>query len=76
MEGLPVKFGLFFANAGWLAEEFDAVGVPFRERAARTEESVRAIRSLWREEPESGEPGRVIAISSRRPGLLHVGSRC
>jgi probable F420-dependent oxidoreductase len=40
---------------GWLEEEFDAVGVPFRERAARTEESVRAIRSLWREEPEAFE---------------------
>lgn len=32
---------------GWLEEEFRVVGVPFRERAARTEESVRALRSLW-----------------------------
>ena len=29
------------------------VGVPFKERAARTEESVQAIRSLWRDEPEA-----------------------
>jgi probable F420-dependent oxidoreductase len=36
---------------GWLEEEFDTIGVPFRERAARTEESVRAIRSLWSDEP-------------------------
>ena len=37
---------------GWLQEEFDVLGVPFRERAARTEESVRAIRSLWSDKSE------------------------
>ena len=31
---------------GWLEEEFAVLGVPFRERAARTEESVRAIRRM------------------------------
>jgi probable F420-dependent oxidoreductase len=40
---------------GWLKEEFDALGVPFAERAARTAESVRAIRSLWKDAPESFE---------------------
>jgi len=40
---------------GWLEEEFRVLGVPFRERAARTEESVRAIRSLWKDEPEAFE---------------------
>jgi probable F420-dependent oxidoreductase len=42
-------------GVGWLSEEFDALGVPFDERAARTRESVRAIRSLWRETPEPFE---------------------
>ena len=37
---------------GWLAEEFSVIGVPFAERAARTEESVRAIRSLWSDDPK------------------------
>jgi probable F420-dependent oxidoreductase len=37
---------------GWLAEEFAVIGVPFAERAARTEESVRAIRSLWSDAPK------------------------
>ena len=32
---------------GWLKEEFEALEIPFSERAARTEESVRAVRSLW-----------------------------
>jgi probable F420-dependent oxidoreductase len=34
---------------GWLEEEFDAIGVPFRERAARTDEFVVALRTLWGE---------------------------
>jgi probable F420-dependent oxidoreductase len=46
---------LLGVGIGWLAEEFDAVGVPFRERAARTEESIRAIRSLWAPEPQAFE---------------------
>ncbi|MFQ5415750.1 MAG: LLM class F420-dependent oxidoreductase [Myxococcota bacterium] len=37
---------------GWLEEEFDALDIPFHERAARTEESVQAVRSLWREGAE------------------------
>lgn len=40
---------------GWLEEEFRVVGVPFRERAPRTEEAIRAVRSLWRGEPEAFE---------------------
>jgi probable F420-dependent oxidoreductase len=39
-------------GVGWLKEEFDALGIPFDERGARTAESVRAIRSLWKPEAE------------------------
>lgn len=39
-------------GVGWLEEEFQALGIPFAERAARTAESVRAIRSLWKDEAE------------------------
>jgi probable F420-dependent oxidoreductase len=40
-------------GVGWLAEEFDAVGVDFQTRGARTRECVRALKSLWTEaEPE------------------------
>jgi probable F420-dependent oxidoreductase len=42
-------------GVGWLQEEFDALGIPFEERAARTAESVRAIRSLWKDEAEPFE---------------------
>jgi probable F420-dependent oxidoreductase len=35
---------------GWLREEFDALGVPFERRAARTKEYVDVIRTLWRDD--------------------------
>ncbi len=40
---------------GWLKEEFDALGLEFDKRVARTEESIEAIRSLWRDESASFE---------------------
>jgi probable F420-dependent oxidoreductase len=40
---------------GWLREEFDAIGVPFEERAARTEEAIEVMRTLWREDQPSYE---------------------
>ena len=42
-------------GVGWLQEEFDALGIPFETRASRTHECVRAIRSLWKDEPEPFE---------------------
>lgn len=32
---------------GWLVEEFDLLGVPFRERGARTDEYLALLRALW-----------------------------
>ncbi len=40
-------------GSGWLAEEFDAIGVPFAERGKRTDDSVAAMRALWSEEKAS-----------------------
>jgi probable F420-dependent oxidoreductase len=37
-------------GVGWLEEEFDALGVPFERRGARTDEYIRALRTLWTEE--------------------------
>jgi probable F420-dependent oxidoreductase len=34
-------------GVGWLEEEFNAIGVPFRERGARTDEYIAAMRELW-----------------------------
>ena len=38
---------LLGAGAGWWAEEFEALGVPFHERGARTDEQLEAILALW-----------------------------
>lgn len=37
-------------GVGWLREEFDALGVPFERRGARTEEYITAMRALWGDE--------------------------
>lgn len=37
------------AGVGWLSSEFEAVGVPFKERGARMEEIVPLLRRLWSE---------------------------
>jgi probable F420-dependent oxidoreductase len=61
---------LLGVGIGWLEEEFRILGVPFHERAARTEEYVEALRTLWRE-PEPTFSGRFLsferAISSPKP---------
>jgi probable F420-dependent oxidoreductase len=38
---------------GWSAEEFAALGVPFRGRGARTEEYIDVLRALWRDDVAS-----------------------
>ena len=48
--GGRVRLGV---GIGWLREEFEAIGVPFAERAARTEEAVAAMRALWTQESPS-----------------------
>jgi probable F420-dependent oxidoreductase len=38
-------------GAGWLAEEFASLDVPFAERGRRTDEAIDAIRACWGEQP-------------------------
>ena len=38
---------------GWSKDEFDALGVPFERRGARTAEYVEVIRALWRDDVAS-----------------------
>ena len=35
------------AGAGWLREEFDALGVPFEERGGRLDETIDILRKAW-----------------------------
>src|ERR1700759_5216755 len=40
-------------GVGWSREEFDALGVPFERRGARTAEYVAAMRTMWRDDVAS-----------------------
>ncbi|HMK12728.1 MAG TPA: LLM class F420-dependent oxidoreductase [Acidimicrobiales bacterium] len=44
MSGGRVELGI---GVGWLREEFDALGIPWEQRGARTDEYVAAMRALW-----------------------------
>ncbi|MGH7325404.1 MAG: TIGR03619 family F420-dependent LLM class oxidoreductase [Candidatus Rokuibacteriota bacterium] len=48
-------------GAGWLEEEYRALGAPFEERGAATDEALHVMRSLW-----SGERA---GLSGKFPGL-------
>jgi probable F420-dependent oxidoreductase len=54
LTGGRVELGV---GVGWLEEEFDALGVPFRERGKRTDEYIDVLRKLWTE-PESSYDGQ------------------
>jgi probable F420-dependent oxidoreductase len=41
------------AGAGWMKEEFDAVGVGYERRGARLEEYIAALRAIWSGSPSS-----------------------
>lgn len=47
MSGGRITLGL---GVGWLAAEFDAVGVQFRNRGRRTDSIIEILRRLWTEE--------------------------
>jgi len=59
---------------GWSREEFDALGVPFERRGARTKEYVAAMRSLWRDDIASYE-GEFVSFDSVRVNPKPAGGR-
>lgn len=40
-------------GSGWLKEEFDALGLDFHARGARTDEAIQALRACWSASPSS-----------------------
>src|SRR5205823_393579 len=48
LSGGRVELGV---GAGWLEEEFDAIGVPFEDRGRRLDEHIEALRALWTGDP-------------------------
>ena len=56
MASLDVVSGgrlLLGIGAGYLHQEFEALGVPFRERGARTDEYIAVMRTLWNDDKPS-----------------------
>lgn len=51
---------------GWLKEEYEACGVDFSTRAARTEEYIEALRAAW--SPEGSFQGETVSFSKIRGG--------
>jgi probable F420-dependent oxidoreductase len=39
------------AGVGWMEAEFDALGVPFRERGRRMDEGIAMMRAVWNDDP-------------------------
>src|SRR5580693_3841334 len=39
------------AGVGWLEAEFDALGVPFKERGRRMDEGIAMMKAVWNEDP-------------------------
>lgn len=52
-------------GVGWSREEFDALGVPFEHRGARTAEYIDAMRTLWRDDVASFS-GKFVGFDSIR----------
>lgn len=50
---------------GWLREEFDALGVPFEERGARTEEYIEVLRAAWTQDSPTYE-GRFVSFTGAK----------
>ena len=43
------------AGVGWLEAEFEALGVPFRERGRRMDEGIAMMRAVWSQDPVTFE---------------------
>jgi probable F420-dependent oxidoreductase len=58
---------VFGVGAGWTREEFAALGVPRRERGARTDEYLEVMKALWSGRP-AGYSGRFVSFEESELG--------
>jgi len=74
---------IFGAAVGWVEGEFNALGVPMKERGSRTDEALELIRTLWTQEyPEittarhqlAGLKASPMPLQKPRPPILIGGS--
>src|SRR3954462_10227481 len=50
------------AGVGWLEAEFEALGVPFRERGRRMDEGIAIMRAVWSDDPVTFEAKYIPAV--------------
>ena len=50
------------AGVGWMEQEFDALGVPFRERGRRMDEGIAMMRAVWSDDPVSFDSRWIPAV--------------
>src|SRR5271155_2569085 len=56
------------AGVGWLEAEFDALGVPFKERGRRMDEGIAMMKAVWGQDPVTFPSKYIPAlITGRRP---------
>jgi probable F420-dependent oxidoreductase len=48
LSGGRLRLGI---GVGWVSEEFDILGTPYRDRGRRTEEQIAVLRALWTQQP-------------------------
>jgi probable F420-dependent oxidoreductase len=59
--------------SGWMEFEFRALGVPFRERGARTDETIQVMRRLWAGAGDFTWRGERVEGVALRPGPARPG---
>jgi probable F420-dependent oxidoreductase len=50
------------AGVGWLEAEFNALGVPFRERGRRMDEGIAMMKAVWSQDPVTFEAKTIPAV--------------
>jgi probable F420-dependent oxidoreductase len=59
------------AGVGWMEAEFEALGVPFRERGRRMDEGIAMMRAVWSDDPVSFTAQHVPAVVDGMRMLPH-----
>lgn len=50
------------AGVGWLEDEFEALGIPFRERGRRMDEGIAMMRAVWTDDPVTFQAKTIPAV--------------
>jgi probable F420-dependent oxidoreductase len=59
---------------GWLEGEFEALGVPFRERGRRTDQAIELFRTVWTQDRLDGVRVSPMPLQKPRPPILVGGA--